>query len=330
MRGIIFLLLTISLITINLFTLGQGCLPQGIMFDTQEKIDNFQANYPGCTEIEGMVQILGVTGITNLDGLNVVTSIEGGLFIAEAYALVDLSGLINLTYVNSISIEECPASDLLAFSNVTSDLNSLRIYDCDNLISLIGLEGIASINQSIHVQENQMLESLDGLDNITNVGTIYISNNVNLNNMSGIEGIEPNTIEGLSIIGNNNLFECDVISICEYLAAPNGSIQIANNAPGCNSPEEVEEACFANTEENVNTVNNIRIFPNPVKEKVTIICPENIQIVETCILSQEGRNLVCMKDEVKTIDVSDLRPGLYIVKIICDKTSYINKLIIKE
>ena len=32
---------------------SQGCLPEGITFTTQEQIDNFQTNYPGCTEIEG-------------------------------------------------------------------------------------------------------------------------------------------------------------------------------------------------------------------------------------------------------------------------------------
>ena len=60
------------LITINLFS--QPCLPQGITFTTQEQIDNFQTNHPNCTEIEGGVKIEG-NDITNLDGLNVITSI---------------------------------------------------------------------------------------------------------------------------------------------------------------------------------------------------------------------------------------------------------------
>jgi hypothetical protein len=36
---------------------SQGCLPEGIFFSSQEEIDNFQTNYPGCTEIEGDVVI---------------------------------------------------------------------------------------------------------------------------------------------------------------------------------------------------------------------------------------------------------------------------------
>jgi len=65
----------------SLFTLhlsSQPCLPESITFSTQEQIDNFQATYPNCTEIEGGVLIEG-SDITNLDELNVITSIGGYL-----------------------------------------------------------------------------------------------------------------------------------------------------------------------------------------------------------------------------------------------------------
>ena len=55
---------------------SQPCLPDGITFQTQAEIDNFQTNYPNCNEIEGDVIISG-DSITNLNGLSVVTSIGG-------------------------------------------------------------------------------------------------------------------------------------------------------------------------------------------------------------------------------------------------------------
>ncbi len=60
------------------FVFSQPCLPEGIWFETQEQIDNFQNNYPGCTEIMGTVLIEG-SNITNLDGLQVITAIGGYL-----------------------------------------------------------------------------------------------------------------------------------------------------------------------------------------------------------------------------------------------------------
>ena len=55
----LFLLLAFVAISHSI-VFSQGCLPEGITFTTQEEIDNFQANYPGCTEIEGDV-IIGDT-----------------------------------------------------------------------------------------------------------------------------------------------------------------------------------------------------------------------------------------------------------------------------
>ena len=79
------LLLTTALIACCLTSLiAQPCLPEGIRFYKQDQLDAFQQNHPGCSEIEGDVQI-GSPGqpfaITKLDSLNVITSIGGDLTI---------------------------------------------------------------------------------------------------------------------------------------------------------------------------------------------------------------------------------------------------------
>lgn len=67
-------LFTFALILYGSAVSAQPCLPNGITFNTQTQIDSFQIIYPNCTEIEGGVVIEG-NDITNLDGLNVITSI---------------------------------------------------------------------------------------------------------------------------------------------------------------------------------------------------------------------------------------------------------------
>ena len=54
-NSILFFLLVLTF-QANVFS--QGCLPEGITFTTQQQINDFQTNYPGCTEIEGDVEIL--------------------------------------------------------------------------------------------------------------------------------------------------------------------------------------------------------------------------------------------------------------------------------
>ncbi|MCU0371231.1 MAG: hypothetical protein MUC31_07440, partial [Bacteroidales bacterium] len=65
-------------VLISFSGLSQSCLPEGIYFESQTQIDNFQVDYPGCTEIEGDVIIFSpYDEISNLNGLSVLTSIGG-------------------------------------------------------------------------------------------------------------------------------------------------------------------------------------------------------------------------------------------------------------
>ena len=107
---------------------AQGCLPEGITFHTQEEIDNFQANYPGCTEIEGCVFIDDFRSgdITNLNGLNVVTYIGGYLIISNTLNLSNLSGLSNLSYIGTA--EMSLASLTIESNSALNNLNGLENY----------------------------------------------------------------------------------------------------------------------------------------------------------------------------------------------------------
>jgi hypothetical protein len=93
-------LLSAFIFCIAIFSHGQsrsGCFPEGIKFTAQFEIDDFQTNYPGCTEIVGDVSIFG-SDIFNLNGLNVLTSIGGNLNIDAVY-LDSLTGLSSLTSI---------------------------------------------------------------------------------------------------------------------------------------------------------------------------------------------------------------------------------------
>ncbi len=88
-----------------------SCLPDGIYFSSQEKIDSFQQDYPGCTMIEGNVTIAydpwKGSEITNLNGLSLLNSIGGDLQIGNWWSqgfhfgqkLTSLEGLENLISV---------------------------------------------------------------------------------------------------------------------------------------------------------------------------------------------------------------------------------------
>jgi len=319
--------LTLTLLILFFFQLtvsAQPCLPEGITFTFQMQIDNFQINYPNCTEIEGDVIISGL-GITNLHGLDVLTSVGGNLYIGKASApgggnphLTNLAGLDNMTSVNGslqifdndslqslsglnsleyiggfldisdngsltnldglgnlsstdgliillnnslISLDDLGLLDSLnsglAVANNTSLTNLMGLENIiylgrltiegTSLSSLNGLENLVSIGGDIDIFNNVILNNLSALDGVTSIGGhFWIEGNETLTSLSGLDNIDAGTITTLLVRENPSLSTCEVQSVCEYIVAPSGGIEIENNAPGCNNIQEVIEACYIN------------------------------------------------------------------------------------
>ncbi len=384
---LIFLMLFVQ---INLHS--QSCLPSGKTFNTQEQIDNFQSNYPNCTEIEGDVEISG-WGIENLSGLNVLTaiwgdliignwvygnpllttlsglenlsSVGGDLLISHNEALINISDLGNLEHIgNTLRIEYNSElinleglekissihgnlsigpnfsitslqglnqltdveghleifgneyiSNLTGLENVISvggnldvwsnleltslaeleQLNSVggRVYFYRNdllqnlsginlqaingnliidanyaLEDLSGLENLQTIGGILNIEDNNALINMNGLENLNSIsgdliiennesminmnslenlnfigGNLKINYNDNLTSLTGLANIDANSIHNLSIIDNPLLSACSAGSICDYLSAPNGVVEINNNNTGCNNPSQIANDC---------------------------------------------------------------------------------------
>jgi len=391
-------------------TLPNYCLPEGITFTTQEEIDNFQSNYPSCTEIEGDV-IIGSeeSDITNLVALNVLSNIQGELvigvkpgtggtvggpnpyltsllglnnlqsvgsnisiksndliqdlagleelnlcggivWISDNELLQELTGLTNLEYANGImvgandsltSISGLESLDSLSgyfeinfnnslvslsgmenlvfvegfaiennasllslagLSNIARINDDLRIENNEVLPNLLGLESLQtiggtlsignnysgegnpslkdltglnnldSIGQSLNISFNDSINSLDGIENLDFIsGIINIRNNNALESIAGLVNVNATTISELNIYQNNSLSTCEIENFCEYLISPNANVTIFDNAPGCNSPEEVEEACFTDVDE-IEVKEAFFISPNPFSDFISIRC----------------------------------------------------------
>ncbi|MCD4735198.1 MAG: T9SS type A sorting domain-containing protein [Bacteroidales bacterium] len=152
------------------FLFSQGCLPEGIEFLSQDEIDLFPTNYPGCTVIEGDVAITGF-GIYNLDSLNVLTAIDGKLNISTD-ELTFLTGLENVTTIGgALEIKHCIAlANLFGLENLVSLGGNLEIMNNPNLLNLSGLSNLTSIPGDLYVGLNTQLEDIKALAGVTSVG----------------------------------------------------------------------------------------------------------------------------------------------------------------
>jgi hypothetical protein len=374
MKKFYILLVVLFLVT---GAIGQDCLPEGITFTTQAQIDNFQTNYPNCSQILGGVSIYGGNNITNLNGLSVLTSIGDYLSIVDNDALTSLTALNNLTSIGDyLSIVDNDAlTSLTALNNLTSIGDYLSIFDNDALTSLTALNNLTSIGGSLDIGSNNALTSLTGLNNVTSIGDylsiynnnaltsltglnnvtsigddlyiyynnaltsltglnnvtsiagrLYIYNNDALTSLMGLNDIDAGSITVLNIINNGSLSICEVQSICDYLANPNGTVYIQNNSIGCNSVEEVEAACGLGINENGTSESYISIYPNPTSTTITI---ENYTKGTVSILNLNGQQLLQQEiTELKTqLDISTLPSGVYFVRVTGERTVQVGKFI---
>jgi len=318
---------TLALILIAATTFGsqilfsQGCLPEGISFYTQEQIDNFQANYPGCTEIEGYILISGYTHITNLEGLNIISSISGFLAIVGNLNLDNLEGLNALTYiggdliVGDAYVGNTDLTSLEGLNNLTSIGGNVQIGMNFSLSSLNGLENLTSIGGILEIYYNENLISIMNLCNLTNVGgSIQIALNEYLTSLTGLDNINPGSMTDLSIYQNFSLSTCDVQSICEYLAAPIGTIEIHDNAIGCNSPEEVVIHCLTSTPESTGD-GTVILSPNPATTFITLTAPGDLPIEQAIVYNHLGQKVLTAKPVNNTVDVSGLKAGMYLIEV---------------
>lgn len=254
---------------------SQSCLPNGILFSNQAAVDNFQVNYPGCTEIEGNVIING-SDISNLNGLNVLTSIGYNLVIGSISQsgmnpnLTSLTGLDNVTFIggnlyiqNNLVLENLAGlgalttvtkkfivsdnsvlEDLSGINNLTTVGKEFSIQDNFALASLSGLENLASVGGDLIILNNDYLTDISGLAGLTILnGQLIIMNNNSLTSLEGLENVVADSITGVMIRNNPSLSDCQLQSICSYLSNPGGIVWINFNSSGCNSAIELSVSC---------------------------------------------------------------------------------------
>ena len=249
------------------------CLPYGdYFFASQAQIDSFQTDYPECTELHGNTFIYG-DDITNLIGLNVVTHFGNDLDIVSNPLLSTLHGLNDVDSIGgSLSLYNNPfIRHLTALHKLNYIGFDLYIGYNEHLMSLTGLDSLASIGHNFWIVHNPELIDIEGLTRLGSMGGYFhINGNLTLTSLNGLDNLDANTINGLQIRNNDSLSECEAKTICEYIANPNNSPSIYGNTIGCNSKEQVIEACLVDNPENSSNINYVSFYPNPANSEIVV------------------------------------------------------------
>ena len=228
-----------------------------------ENLTTINANY-WINNNENLVNLSGLENLTTVgialniennnslisfSGLENLISIGTTFGVRNNSSLTDFSSLENLTTVGGFNFNNNEnLVSLSGLENITS-IEELNVRNNNNLVSLTGLDNITSINYFLDISNNDNLESLSGLESLSTLGAnLSITDNNNLTDITALqsitnfgENIFPFFVD-ISIVNNQVLEACSIVSFCSFIDNGN-SFEILNNAPGCNSLEEVETGC---------------------------------------------------------------------------------------
>jgi len=234
-------LIILSALLFNWSGYSQSCLPDGIYFATQAEIANFPNNYPGCTVIEGSVNISGAN-INNLNGLAAITAIRGSLFIGGNPLLTNVNGLGNLVTVGGEA--RIFYNDKLPNLNGMSKLNSIAgdfmIDHNPAMTSLGGLNGLTTVGRDFTISTNYSLVNMEGLNSLDSVGRYFSISENKLQSLQGLSSLR--SLPGTLAIGNN--YTLNRLSGLDSLVSVGTNLNISKN-PGLKTLEGLGSLAYA-------------------------------------------------------------------------------------
>lgn len=232
---------------------GLGQCP-GVSISTQSEIDNFAANYPGCSEFE-FIRIEGsqstITNLSSLNQIEIITNefyvevtdiidftglenlgfIGGEIFISGNYSLINFNGLSNLQSIGGAfssynNIEQQDFSGLNSLSQINARFQSVGNL---SLQSFHGLENVVDVNGSLFIVRNDLLINLQGFDQLVSLGgTFSIDHNQNLIDLTGLNNLS--SIGGqFQITDNPNLQTLNGLEHLETLGSAENNFHIFGN-----------------------------------------------------------------------------------------------------
>ena len=322
---------------------GMDCLSTiggEVYIYNNSSLHNF-TDFGSLTEIGGDLIIDSNTDVLDIEGFEALENIYGSLIINNNPALKGVSGFDSLSIIgDSLVISNNESLINMTALNSTKGTSSLgqvefiggdfSVRSNNSLNSMMGTNSLSYIGGSLNINDNVSLYSLTGLNSLSLIGgSLNISGNISLVSISTLNNLSPFSIEGLTIAGNTGLSSCAIQSICDYLVSPAGVVEIHDNAPGCNSQEEVEEACWIHTNEVLSGNDKIILYPNPATDYIKILSGQDNKILKVKVFNISGKIVINQKKYDNSIDISSLIPGLYTIEMVTEQGNIRRKLIVK-
>lgn len=245
--------------------------------DSLESLEGLSPNTLSSLFIDGNDSLLNLNGLESLtqaDDFNqLFINIEDNLVLADISSLVNIGPDVDLdiTITGNSALSECAVAAVcqaiaaefpVEFQNNSPGCNTLEEVDqvCRPCNYPVVLNSQEDVNNFPIIYADCSSQLLNGLtingDDITDLspliiissieGGLEVSGNTVLTSLQGLENI--NSVDVINVFDNPMLQLCVFENICNHFSS-GGQGFVDNNAPGCNSVDDVLASC-----ENLNKI----------------------------------------------------------------------------
>lgn len=277
---------------------------------------------------------------------NGMTSLNVSNLVNLKDLMCEENNLTNLDLSDNINIEELQCDvNFLENLDLSNNLNLLGFSCTRNNISNLDLTN--NINLEVIVVGSNLFTSLD-LSNNINLETFYCSGNTlgNVNQLTSVDFSDNVNLRLLTLANSPNLTSINLKN-GSLLDDNGGNSASINGCPNltsiCVDPEELNYIqtivnnngytnCEVTTEcTNLSieeyTLNNVKLYPNPSREKLFINSISNITSVTIYDIDGSIIKEILNKSSSLEIDVEALSTGIYFLKINSNRETFTTKII---
>ena len=292
-------------------------------------IGNFGFSHKDIETIDGFSSLEKVTG-----EINVGNSTLNKDKLEQILAFKRVKSVKSL-FINSVNVISNPfyLKSLKGFDSleIVEDILSIRRFAGERLN---GFKALKKIGKVFYLRECPSLLTLEGLENLREIGSQWetsflITDNNSLHDISALSGakVKANVYALFWILRNPSLEICHISMVCDFIAQNKfESFNIHTNAPGCQSKDEVKNACLTSSDD-YSDLPAISIFPNPVTDVVRLVSSAPLRSVTLYDIS--GKKIYHDTTGSAQIDMSRWDRGWYTVSIVFADGAQAVKSIVK-
>jgi hypothetical protein len=292
-----------------------------------EVLDSARIRFASINPITGQYNLIGNTPFKNIYTL-AGNSIDPYQMIYY-YSAVDTLVGIDL-YDGSVFSEvpiQLPANGI--FENIAYSCADTSIY------------GISRQNYTSIVYDSLFMDYIEVIDSTTfrlskinpNTGAITFISPYNLqagSNLTGGAYIDPNTMtyffnHGIQIIGVSLTSGLITSSVTKTYPSGEIALDMMRSTQNCYGALKMRENPILENED-ILSDDNLHVYPNPSNSKITI--STNSPLIFISIIDLTGKEV--LKTKEKTLDISELSNGIYLVKCNFENNIVLARKLIKN